>query len=79
MVVFQVEGAVPVRGEFIRGAFTGVNATKKFKAGGFFNFNRIVFRATSNTAQLIISDETATVGQEVTLNFIEVEPYLMPD
>ena len=74
----KVEGAEPVRGEFIRGAYTSVNAIEKFKRGGFFNFNRIVFRATSGTARLIISDEAVPVGQELTFNFIEVEPYLMP-
>jgi len=54
----------------------------------FQNFHRIVFRARSETVTLYISDwlntyrhgtvATAPVGQEVIVNFIQVEPYLMP-
>jgi hypothetical protein len=48
-----------------------------------------VFRARSETVKLAISDwqrtyrhapvPTAPVGQELMINFIQIEPYLMPD
>ncbi|MAE64558.1 MAG: hypothetical protein CMJ18_09845 [Phycisphaeraceae bacterium] len=50
----------------------------------FPNYHRIVFRANATTAKLRITDwrwvslPTAPVGQELMLNFIQVEPYLMP-
>ena len=53
------------------------------------NFHRVVFRARSETVKLAISDwqrtyrhapvPTAPVGQELMINFIQIEPYLMPD
>ena len=53
------------------------------------NYHRIVFRSRSETVKLTISDwqrtyrhgavPTAPVGQELTVNFVQVEPYLMPD
>ena len=55
----------------------------------FPNFHRVVFRARSETVMLTISDwqrtyrhgsvPTAPVGQELMINFIQVEPYLMPE
>ena len=79
-ISLEVEGAEPVLGEEIKDAFSSVHPIEKFgKADCYFNYHRIVFKATSNTARLIISDEAAPVGQELTLNFIEVEPYLMPE
>jgi hypothetical protein len=48
------------------------------------NYNRIVFQAKGDTADLIISDwrhariPTGPVGQELMFNFVQVEPYLMP-
>ena len=51
----------------------------------YFNWHRLVFRATSDTAKLTISDwssptsPAASSDQEIIFNFIEVEPYLMPE
>ena len=51
----------------------------------FPNYHRIVFQANQNTAELIISDwrhastPTGQVGQQLMFNFVQVEPYLMPD
>ena len=48
-----------------------------------FNFFRVVFRARSETARLVISDWAGEeepggpAGQELTANFVEVEPYWM--
>ncbi len=48
------------------------------------NYHRYVFKAVTSTAMLMISDwhsptiPSAPVGQELTFNFIQVEPYLMP-
>ncbi len=48
----------------------------------WMNLHRIVFRATSGQAQLIISDwlgeadPGGPAGQEIICNFIEVQPYL---
>ena len=49
------------------------------------NYHQILFRAESETAELIISDwlypevPTGPVGQELLFNFIQVEPYFMAD
>ena len=49
------------------------------------NYHRIVFQARDESAELVISDwrdgriPTAPVGQELMFNFIQVEPYLMPE
>jgi len=49
------------------------------------NYHRIVFRADEETAELVISDWRygsvleGPVGQELMVNFIQVEPYLMPN
>ena len=58
----------------------------------YFNWYRLVFRAKSDTAKLTISDwannpSTSSgqadpggpAGQELLYNFIEIEPFLMPD
>ncbi len=51
----------------------------------FPNYHRIVFRAKTDVAELIISDwhhaniPTGPVGQELMFNFVQVEPYLIPD
>lgn len=51
----------------------------------YFNYFRMVFRATRGTAKLTISDWISDqepggpVGQEIICNFIEIEPYLMED
>ena len=56
---------------------------KHGKQDTYFNWFRLVFRAKSDTAVLTISDwESNTsrggpVGQELMLNFIEIEPFLM--
>ncbi len=48
----------------------------------WMNLHRIVFRATSGEAQLVISDwlgevdPGGPVGQEIICNFIEIQPYL---
>ena len=48
-------------------------------------YHRIVFQAVKSTAWLVISDwhspgvPTGPVGQELLFNFVQVEPYLMPD
>ena len=53
------------------------------------NYHRIVFRARSELVKLMISDwqrtyryapvPTSAVGQELMINFIQVEPYVMPN
>ena len=49
------------------------------------NYHRIVFQARKDSAELVLSDwrhgriPTAPVGQELIFNFIQVEPYLMPN
>lgn len=51
----------------------------------FSNYHRIVFQAKADTAELVISDwrqariPTGPVGQELMFNFVQVEPYLMPE
>ena len=48
----------------------------------WMNLHRIVFRATSEDAQLVISDwigdaePGGPIGQEIICNFIEIQPYL---
>ncbi|MDQ1256867.1 MAG: Beta galactosidase jelly roll protein [Candidatus Hydrogenedentes bacterium] len=48
----------------------------------YFNFHRVVFRATAPTADLTISDWAAPhtpgglIGQEIAFNFVEVQPFL---
>ena len=55
------------------------------KKDTYFNWHRLVFRAKSPTAELTISDweserkRGGPAGQELMLNFIEIEPFLMPD
>jgi len=50
----------------------------------YFNFHRVVFRPTSRTAELVISDWAAPTdpggpfGQEIAFNFVEVQPFLEP-
>ena len=50
----------------------------------YFNFHRVVFRATAPTAQLVISDWTSPAepggpaGQEIAFNFVEVQPFHEP-
>jgi len=51
----------------------------------WFNLIRIVFKARSQTARLVISDWASDtepggrIGQRLTFNFIQVEPYFMPE
>ena len=51
----------------------------------YSNYHRIVFRAQEETAELVISDWrnasvlTGPIAQEMMFNFVQVEPYLMPE
>lgn len=61
------------------------NADKDFGDKPTFpNYHRIVFQAKKDTAELVISDwhsassPNGPVGQELVFNFVQVEPYLMP-
>ena len=90
-VLLRVEGAELVPEEAIQGVFHNCYShliPDKFgKTKTFFNFRRVVFKAVSKTARLVISDwqdlelasDSAIIGQETMFNFIEVEPYLMPE
>lgn len=82
-----VEGAEPVPKERLQGEYkTQKNhfMKKLGRATTYFNYHRTVFKATSKTARLVISDwpgenePGSAVGRRMALNFIEVEPYLMP-
>ncbi len=44
----------------------------------WFNFHREVFRAAASTAELVISDQGCTPGQEIAFNFVEVQPFHAP-
>ncbi len=87
-ICVQIEGGESVPEEFIQDGYwvsTG-EAEKQFgNAITWFNFHRYVFRATAPTAELRIYDwytptyRKGPVGQKMAINFIEVEPYLMPD
>ena len=94
MVWLQVTGAEAVPEEDIHGTYyTSHNSSvERFEQKKtYFSYIRTVFRATSDTARLSIHDKMvwsrwykpvyrkADVGQELAINFIEVEPYLMPD
>jgi len=87
-VSLRIEGAAQVPEENIQGTFFNCysHLSEKFgKKKTYFNFHRVVFKATSETARLVISDwssETrpgAPAGRRISFNFVEVEPYLMPD
>ena len=88
-VSLQVEGAEPVPEEAIQGVFENCYShliPEKFgTTKTYFNFHRVVFKATSGTAELSISDwktpeePGGPADQELMFNFIEVEPYLMPE
>ena len=87
-VALRVEDANPVPEENYQSVYHN-NSTHLLPRYGktktFFNYHRVVFRATSSTAKLTISDwrsperTRGPIGQETMFNFIEVEPYLMPD
>jgi hypothetical protein len=83
-----VEDAKPVPKENLQGEYaTNKNhyIKKLGRVSTYFNYHRIVFKATSKTARLVISDwrsenkPRSEIGQRMMFNFIEVEPYLMPD
>ena len=87
-VWIEVDGAEPVPEEYVHDAYWvshGSSAKRFGSAITWFNYHRAVFRATAPTATLRIYDwytptyRKGPVGQESTLNFVEVEPYLMPD
>nr|MBC8443436.1 hypothetical protein [PVC group bacterium] len=40
------------------------------------NLNRIVFRAESSTQVIAFSDEKASLGEELVINFVQLKPYL---
>jgi len=40
------------------------------------NLNRIVFRAKSPTQVIAFNDEEAISGEELIINFVQLEPYL---
>jgi len=84
----EVQGAEKVPGENVRGAYStrhSESARKYGSATTYFNYHRIVFRATAPTAELRIYDwytptyRKGPAGREFTINAVEVEPYLMPD
>jgi len=87
-VSLRVQGAELVPEENIRGLYHNCysHRSKKFgNARTWFNFHRVVFRAIAPTATLVISDwpdrkrSSGPIGQRTAVNFIEVEPYLMPE
>ena len=41
----------------------------------YMTYHRVVFRALSGSAELILSDEPAPAGHELLCNFVEVQPY----
>ena len=78
-ISLKIKGAEPVYSESTQGVFASEGSTEKYKKRGYLNYHRVVFKATAETARVIISDKPAPAGTELTLNFIEVEPYLMPE
>ncbi len=44
----------------------------------WFNFHREVFSAAAPTAELVISDQGCAPGQEIAVNFVEVQPFHAP-
>ena len=87
-VWIEVEGAEAVPEETIQDAYwtSHGDSVKKFgTAITWFNYHRFVFKSAAPTARLVVCDwytptyRKGPVGQETTFNFIEVEPYLMPD
>ena len=72
--------------QFVHGVYQSYSPFKELEDKKVCtNYHRVVFKATSQTARLIISDwpsaarrDNALIGQETIFNFIEVEPYLMP-
>lgn len=53
--------------------------TGKWKGNGDvakINLHRVVFRATAATQPVVFSDATATPGEELVLNFVQLKPYL---
>ena len=80
-VSLRVTGARRMDEEEIHGAFKNCYSHHIEKFGDtntYFNYHRVVFQATDTTARLTISDG-GRPGQELMFNFIEVEPYLMPE
>jgi len=84
-----IDGADMIADKSFQGTYRGLNRLGNialYKRYGdqraHFNFFRLVFRATSETATLAISDWTSQTepggpaGQELTYNFIQVQPYL---
>jgi len=87
-VSLAVEGAELVPEENIQGLYHNSYSHLSPKFGDtrtWFNFHRVVFRATAPTAKVVISDwqyptkPGGRIGQTMAFNFVEVEPYLMPD
>ena len=81
-VRIDVQGAERVPEEDILGSYANCysHTSKKYgKQKTYFNYHRCVFRAAASTATLVISDQRSEAGRRWMVNFIEVEPYLMPD
>ncbi len=64
-------------------SFQEVMTNRSGRATEFcMNFHRIIFRATSNTARLVISDWISDeepggpIGQEITYNYLQLMPFL---
>ena len=86
----RIEGVDMIADRSFQAVFQGLNRLGNMKLyerfgdqRAYFNFFRLVFRARSETATLTISDWVSEkeaggpAGQEVTTNFVEVEPYMM--
>ncbi len=83
-VSVQLRGSEIIPSQTIQNAWEH-QAEKEFGPKPMYpNYHRYVFKAVTSTAMLMISDwhsptiPSAPVGQELTFNFIQVEPYLMP-
>ena len=82
----SIEGAEVIAGKsFQEGWRSNYQNDLGARSGTYYywmNLHRIVFRATSEEAQLVISDwigdadPGGPIGQEIICNFIEIQPYL---
>jgi hypothetical protein len=69
--VYSFQFAYPSCYDHTSGPFTSEHPA-------WFNFHREVFKAAASTAELVISDQGCTPGQESAVNFIEVQPFHAP-